>query len=109
MRPSNAVRTVWDAEAIDTSHLRLPANPENCYHPRQFGVHLGNPEFRTIQVWPKDLAVAARQAERAADRPYARQLRWSVTRSAHATSRIHHPAWKRRDCVAAHGARAAAD
>jgi len=21
MRPSNAVRTVWDAEAIDTSHL----------------------------------------------------------------------------------------
>jgi hypothetical protein len=45
MRPSNAVRTVWDAEAIDTSHLRLPANPENRYHPRQFGVHLGNPDF----------------------------------------------------------------
>ena len=44
MRPSNTVRTVWDAEAIDTSHLRLPANPENCYHPRQFGVQLGNPD-----------------------------------------------------------------
>jgi hypothetical protein len=34
MRPSNAVRTVWDAEAIDTSHLAsgqsrklLPSTP----------------------------------------------------------------------------------
>jgi hypothetical protein len=27
MRPSNAVRTVWNAEAIVTSHL-LPSNPE---------------------------------------------------------------------------------
>ena len=50
MRPSNAVRTVRDAEAIDTSHLRLPANPENCYHPRESGVHLGNPTKGTLTV-----------------------------------------------------------
>jgi hypothetical protein len=42
MRPSNAVRTVWNAGAIDTSQ-GLPANPEDRYHPRQFGVHPGNP------------------------------------------------------------------
>jgi hypothetical protein len=42
MRPSNAVRTVWDAEAIDNLAPRLSANPEDRYHPRQFGVHPGN-------------------------------------------------------------------
>jgi hypothetical protein len=32
----------------DSSHRhlahRFPANPENCYHPRQFRVHSGNPD-----------------------------------------------------------------
>src|SRR5262249_31140416 len=44
MRPSNAVRTVWNAGAVDTLHLGFRPNPENRYHPRQFGVHSGNPD-----------------------------------------------------------------
>jgi hypothetical protein len=51
MRPSNAVRTVWDAEAIDNLAPRLSANPENCYHPLQFGVHSGNPESIIGKNW----------------------------------------------------------
>src|SRR5262249_30063106 len=46
MRPSNAVRTVWNAGAVDTLHLGFRPNPENRYHPRQFGVHSGNPDSR---------------------------------------------------------------
>jgi hypothetical protein len=28
---------------------RFPANPENCYHPRQFRVHSGNPDWDEIR------------------------------------------------------------
>src|SRR5262249_12973522 len=36
MRPSNAVRTVWDAEAIDTSHLGFrPIQKIATIHARQ--------------------------------------------------------------------------
>ena len=50
MIPSNAVWTDWDAEAIDNLAPRLSANPKNCYHALQFGVHSGNPEYMPMEA-----------------------------------------------------------
>jgi hypothetical protein len=33
----------WNAESRRDLDARLPGNPESRYHPRQFGVHPGNP------------------------------------------------------------------
>src|SRR5262249_39912923 len=49
LRLSNAVWTVWDAEAIDNLAPRLLANPENCYHPLQFGVHSEIPNKQSFK------------------------------------------------------------
>jgi hypothetical protein len=43
MRPSNAVRTVWNAGAIDTSHLGFRPIQKIATIHASFGVHPGNP------------------------------------------------------------------
>src|SRR6516225_11888102 len=43
-QPTRAWRTIHLAH-------RFPANPENCYHPRQFRVHSGNPDYETPRSW----------------------------------------------------------
>src|SRR6516165_9773939 len=58
MRPSK--RRSDSLECRSHRHLapRLPANPENRYHPRQFEVHSGNPDSK---VTATSLAEARKQ------------------------------------------------
>jgi hypothetical protein len=39
-------RASWGQSRPATKGSALPANPENHYHPHQFGVHSGNPNLR---------------------------------------------------------------
>jgi hypothetical protein len=44
MRPSNAVRAGWDAEAIDTSYIGFRPTQKIATIHRQFRVHSGDPD-----------------------------------------------------------------
>ena len=44
MRPSNAVRTVWDAGAIDTSYLGFRPIQKIATIHASSGAHAGNPD-----------------------------------------------------------------
>src|SRR5260221_5947387 len=71
------------------------------------------PRFRTIQVWPKDLPAALRQAERAVNRASGAVAMTPDDRGGsphvrHETPRVHNASW-RRGGLAARRARAAAE
>src|SRR5260221_13512607 len=71
------------------------------------------PRFRTIQVWPKDLPAALRQAECAVNRASGAVAmtpddRGGSSHVRHETPRVHNASWRRR-CVAARGSRAPAE
>src|SRR5262249_6005225 len=50
MPPDSPIYRPWEFLRFYSARTcsRLSANPENCYHPLQFGVHSGNPDSSVV-------------------------------------------------------------